>query len=82
MKEKTKGIVLITGLTLILLVSGIFAFNLEKNSFSPIYSSVLENKISVGIGEYYQGPVQEGYNETLFRETGRYEKEVISNDTK
>lgn len=49
------------------LVSGYFIFhNLE---IKPIVTNT---------GVYY-GPVQEGYNETLFRETGRYEKIEVNN---
>jgi uncharacterized protein YxeA len=49
----------------LLLVGALFIFhNLNKP----------EVKLTATNTGIYQGPIQEGYNETLFRETGRYEK--------
>jgi hypothetical protein len=54
--------VIITIILLLLLGVGIFLVsNLDKKPMKE---------------KYYYGPVQEGYNETLFRETGKYEKGV------
>lgn len=34
----------------------------------------IENNSSAEVTEKYQGPVQEGYDEQLFRDTGVYQK--------
>jgi len=39
-----------------------------------IYFNILNKQANTFEKKYYQGPVQEGYNEKLFRETGIYQK--------
>jgi hypothetical protein len=39
-----------------------------------ILISQIENNSSAEVTEKYQGPVQEGYDEQLFRDTGVYQK--------
>jgi hypothetical protein len=57
--------ILIVGLILIALSLSVFIFHIShKPEIKPIATDT-------GI---YQGPVQEGYDEDLFRKTGRYEK--------
>jgi hypothetical protein len=61
--------ILIIGLLLFLLVGSLLVYNNISNKVKPVVTN---------IGQY-QGPVQEGYNENLFRETGRYEKIGVNN---
>ena len=61
-------------LLVVLVFSGIVAFS---NNDSEVFYC---DNFDVGIGEYtegdllFQGPVLEGYDECLFRLTGRHEK--------
>ena len=67
---KTK-VILIIGIIFTLVFSlGFFLYsNLNDKEVKPIATDT-------GL---YQGPVQEGYDEQLFRETGRYEKIEVDN---
>jgi hypothetical protein len=60
---------LIITLLITLLFVGIFLLVNVNNKIKPVVTNT-------GV---YQGPVQEGYNENLFRETGRYEKIGVTN---
>ena len=57
-----KTIIIILLIFLVLSVSFVFLASNIKTKPTPTDTGV------------YQGPVQEGYDEQLFRETGRYEK--------
>ena len=63
----------------ILIISFIFVltFALCFIIYSNINKEVKPTPTDTGL---YQGPVQEGYNETLFRTTGRYEKIEVNNN--
>ena len=69
-KMKTKVILVIALiLTIVISLSFILYSNLNKQE---------QKAIPTDTGIYY-GPVQPGYDETLFRETGRYEKIEVNN---
>jgi hypothetical protein len=70
-----KEVILVMILLLVLVVSGIMAF---KNNYEE--EVFICDNFDAGIGEYtlgdllYQGPVQEGYDEFIFRLTGEHKE--------
>ena len=65
--EKNKVLCMIL---ILLIVFSVFTFFYDKMKEKQ---NLENNKLE----EYYQGPLQEGYNETLFRKIGKYEKSGV-----